>query len=161
MTCRRLTPTLLVLAALILPGMHAPARAESIGHCYTADVPSDIVLPDGSRHPAGTLKICLDRNYSPVTGLLATYVGGRPVGIFPGTLGTARATEAVGAPFFLFYRDAEGALELHGYAIPVGDAVNTYNMSPDGTEWDKFEVKSRWRLAALIGEGAVIPIAVD
>ena len=160
---RRLISSLLTLATLLLLGATAPALAGPNSHCYTGDVPSDIVLPDGSQHAAGKLKICLSRSYSPVTSLLETYVGGMPVGLYPGTVETARATEAFEAPFFLFYRNADGALELQGYAIPDGDSVHTYNMSPDGNEWNKFEVESRWELASLAdGEGgATILIAAD
>ena len=136
----------LTIVALTLVG--GVAAAGELGRCYTATLPSGVVLPDGSTHAPGSLKICLSREYSPVTGLHATYVDGRPIGLFQARARGAEAPADSEDPFFLFLRNANGELVLQGYAVPDGERLCAFNMAPDGNEWNLFKVKSRWELLA-------------
>ena len=52
----------LVLCAVLLAVLSVPgvARAGATKHCYTATLNSTIVMPDGSEHAPGQLKLCDD-----------------------------------------------------------------------------------------------------
>jgi hypothetical protein len=117
------------IAALIL---FAPAAAQGSGDCLQAEVPTPMVLPDGSEHPAGSLRICMSKNYSPVSGLHKTSVDGRVIGLFRSRQGVSEA-EFTGRndPFVLFHRGENDHLVLVGFAWPSGERLQTYRMNLD------------------------------
>ncbi len=118
--------TVLVIAALIA-GQGEALAAHDI--CVSAEVPEPIVLPDGSRHPAGVLTLCLRGDYSPVAAFHETYVNHMPIGLF---LSHQCASEgpAEAEPFMMFYRQAGGGLRLYAYALPSGDHMTNYFLDP-------------------------------
>lgn len=126
----RIAAALIVGVAILGP---AAARAQSTGDCLRVGVPSPIVLPDGSVHPAGTLVLCMSRAYSPVASLHRTYVDGRHMGLLLSRRGRSEGP-AEKHPQVLFRRTHEGALELLGYAWPDGKNMNTYLMSQEPRE---------------------------
>ncbi len=132
--------TLVAVALMIL--FSGIAAAGDAGRCYVADVPAEMVLPDGSAHAAGQLKLCV-REFSPVTGFHATYVDRRPAGMFLGRIGSAEGSAEDGAPFFVFRRQEAGELVLQGLAIVGEGGLCTYDLTPHG----QFEVTSSWELA--------------
>ena len=97
--------------------------------CVRADIAESFLLPDGSQHPAGQLRICLDRDYSPVAGLHTIAADGRTSGRFV----SRRVRPEVGspnAPQVAFTRDAAGLLVLRGYTLARGGRVEAYWMAP-------------------------------
>ncbi len=114
--------------ALVGPGL---AWAQSPGDCLRVEVPSPMVLPDGSVHPAGTLELCMSGTFSPVAALHTTRIEGATVGLLLSRRG--KSEEPVrDDPYVLFHRTPEGSLELLGYAWPDGKTMNTYLMKDFG-----------------------------
>ena len=128
-TTRKMHPRSLLGSAvltgiLLIPGF---AAAGERGRCISADVPAPMVLPDGSIHGAGHLRICFARSYSPVAGLHRTYVNGKSVGLYTSQKGEAEeATDSM--PFFVFRRNGLGNYVLEGYAAPDGSRTWTYRL---------------------------------
>jgi hypothetical protein len=116
--CPRAVP--LAAACLLLAGT---ALAASPGRCVTAAVPWPFVLPDGSVHPAGTLTLCLSRVHDPVTGLHELRVGRHPIGLYLSRLGRG---EGEPHPVVVFAPSARGSYRLVGYALPLGDTLETF-----------------------------------
>ncbi len=114
--------TVLVVAALVA-GQGEALAARDI--CVSAEVPEPILLPDGSWHPAGVLKLCLRGDYSPVAAFHETYVNHMPIGLFLSHQCVSEGT-AEAEPFMMFYREPNGGLRLYGYALPSGDHMATY-----------------------------------
>jgi hypothetical protein len=125
----------LILAALALPGM---TPAQETGRCYKADVPAPMILPDGSEHGPGRLKLCLIGK-GPVDGLHKTYVDGIPIGEFRSRRGTSEGRGEAVEAFFVFLRGVDGRLLLEGYAVASGEKLRTYHMGrvrgPTTTAW--------------------------
>jgi hypothetical protein len=103
---------LLVGAALIAPG----AQAAS-GGCYSANIDEPFVLPDGTQHDAGSLRLCNDRAFSPVSSLHRIHVDGMPVGMHITRHSSGKGT-GVTEPTMIFNREDDGHLRLLGYALP-------------------------------------------
>ena len=118
-------PVTLAMAALITG---ADARAVVPTHCVSVDVPAPVTLPDGSIQPAGELRLCLTRNYNPVTGLHRIYVDRMPVMML---LSRASNAEAPGdsRPTVLFYGSLETGLRLVGYNVASNGKVFSYLLS--------------------------------
>jgi hypothetical protein len=123
---------LLLIAALAPPSSANPHQAR---RCVSADVDSPIVLPDGSRHPAGSLKICMSRAHSPVASIHETRVNGSKIGMYPSR---TFLNEESGSrydsrdPYVVFRRDSSGDLVLQGYAVPEGRRMRTFLMAHPG-----------------------------
>jgi hypothetical protein len=130
---------LVALVALLAAG---GAGAEVTGTCVRADVPNPVVLPDGTAHPAGQLRICLSGRFSPVAGLHRTYVNGRFAGMFLSRRVTSEGPVDEHEPFMLFRRNAAGPWELYGYALPHGEGLVSYRMDTIGKS--KGQEKRRW-----------------
>jgi hypothetical protein len=105
--------TLLGVLALLALG-----DALAYDDCATATVDRPIVLPDGSRHAAGVLTLCLSQDFSPVSSLHLAFVDGRTVGQWLSRRDTSESGAA--APVMVFEQQPDGALRLAGYAMPSG-----------------------------------------
>jgi hypothetical protein len=118
--------SLLMLSAALASA--AWAGGVQTGRCISADVDSPIVLPDGSRHAAGSLEICMSRIHSPVASLHETRVNGRQVGLYLSR--TARNEQRADGrePYMVFGRSDEGDLVLRGYVVPDGDRMRAFRM---------------------------------
>jgi hypothetical protein len=121
----------LILGTLVIVIFTFAARevAAQPRACVRADIAETFVLPDGSQHPAGQLRICLDRDYSPVAGLHTIAADGHATGRFL----SRRVKPEVGspeAPQVAFVRDAAGVLVLRGYTLAHGGRVDAYWMAP-------------------------------
>ena len=97
--------------------------------CVRATVEEPFVLPDGSRHPAGLLRICLDRDYSPVSGLHTIVSEDRGPGWFLSRRNRVEGEDAA-SPRMAFVRDSSGALRLRGYTLARGHRVEAYWIEP-------------------------------
>jgi hypothetical protein len=123
-----LLPGPVLIVTLLQP---AVAQTESRGQCVTAEVPAPMILPDGTAHPRGTLRLCFSEALSPVTGLHRAYVDGRFAGMFVSRRGTSEAPGEDRNPFLMFARKASGQLELKAYAIPLSDdRLRSYHVGP-------------------------------
>jgi hypothetical protein len=102
--------------------------------CIRAEIDRPVILPDGEAYPPGTLRLCLDREYSPVSGLHLTSMGGRTAGLFVSrdTLSEGEAQNGMDA-LMIFRRVYGGSLFLAGYAVPYKDRIRVYWMEQAGT----------------------------
>jgi hypothetical protein len=143
---------LAIVTALFIPSI---AVASEVGRCVTADIPSDIVLPDGSLHAAGPLRICLSVDYNPVSGLHKTYVDGKLQGLFVSRRIESEDVDSRQDPYIQFHRMPSGELFLRGYGIPIGTRLMTYRMRPmkqrkNLPEQDRFAIAPGTELEPVI-----------
>jgi hypothetical protein len=110
-----------VIATLIVGGA---AWAVVPAHCIALDVPAPFVLPDGSIHPAGELRVCLSRNFNPVSGLHRIYIDGIPTGFLLSHIANAEIPKDA-TPSALFYGES-GRLRLVGYTVAANGKVFSY-----------------------------------
>ena len=101
---------LILMGALMLTATGAIAG----GRCYTAEVPQTMVLPNGSTHAPGLLRICPDQAISPVSILHRTDVGGRPMGMFLSVPRNVEMSVEEGKAQFVFMRNARDELARVG-----------------------------------------------
>jgi hypothetical protein len=136
----------IVLTLLLFPAT-GTIWAGDHGRSYSAIVSSEVILPDGSVHPPGSLRIRLSRSYSPVSGLHEIFVNGAPIGMYSSRIGKAEGSAAVREPFFLFLRNDRNQLMLQGYAVSLGREIRIYEMAPRRDKPKAAEVTSQWELA--------------
>ena len=106
-----------------------PAHAQS-RFCASAWIQEPFILPDGSAHAPGTLKVCTDTAISPVAQLQRTYVDGMPIGAFLSRRQTGELPVSDKAPaLFVFQRDLEGRLCLERYAVWDGRKARSFDMT--------------------------------
>ena len=122
----RLLRSLGLLAALVLPALPGTAVAGQ-RVCTTATIEEPFVLPDGSEHDAGSLKICHLQKHYPSSSLLVSYVDGQNVGVLLGIAGHNEAGPRSN-PFMMFARDPDGRLRLYGYALQEGSGLATFTL---------------------------------
>jgi hypothetical protein len=116
----------LAVAALAL--LTSTASADEIGHCYTADVPFEIVLPDGTAHGPALLTICVTRRGGPVARYLKISVNRRAVGEYPARIAQAEDWPVDRDVVFAFRPNGHGQLVLEGCAFPSPDGTPTYDL---------------------------------
>lgn len=104
------------------------AAEAATGVCVRVDVDAAMVLPDGSIHDPGTLRICERRAFTPVASLHAMYVEGAPVAML---LSQKRISETPGdeAPSIFFERDGRGRLRLLGYVLPESGTSVSFTLA--------------------------------
>jgi hypothetical protein len=117
---------LLIVAAALAPA--SLARGPQAGRCISADVGSPIVLPDGSRHSAGSLEICMSRIHSPVASLHETRIDGHHVGIYVAQSAPNEEYAKGLEPYMVFGRSVAGDLVLRGYVVPDGKRMRAFRM---------------------------------
>ena len=113
-------------AVLVCLAAGGAAWAVVPAHCIAIDVPAPFVLPDGTVYPAGELRLCLNRNFNPVTGLHRVYIEHMPVGFLMSRVSNAETPKEAG-PSVLFYSDG-GHLRLVGYTIASNGKVFSYRL---------------------------------
>ena len=120
-----------IVGLLVILATWAPvsfARGPKAGRCISADVDSPIVLPDGSRHSAGSLEICMSRIHSPVASLHETRIDGRQIGIYLGQSAPNEEYAKGREPYMVFGRSIAGDLVLRGYVVPDGKRMRAFRM---------------------------------
>ena len=122
---RRVTLGLVLLGALMLPATATTAQARS---CYTAEIPGTIVLPDGSDHAPGILRLCTDQAISPVSILHSSFVRGRPVGMFLSVPRVIEHRVEAGTAQSVFERGAGDELNLVGFIVGARGKTTLYEM---------------------------------
>ncbi len=123
---RRRPRVLMVAALAVLVPLASQAQS---GGCLSVTAPRPVVLPDGSIREAGPLRICLERDYTPVWSLHTVYFDGRMVGLYRARKSVA-ATEGDHPPYVAFIRTDEDALVLIGYGQPGNDRMRIYRLDP-------------------------------
>jgi len=116
-------------AVAVRPAIAGPTE------CIVGSVPAPFVLPDGVERPAGSLKICVTRELSPVAAMHRLSVDGMPIAFAQSRTGRSEV-EPPAEPYMLFRRDRGAVLSLVGYGWPDGSAARTYLFSSsrqDGT----------------------------
>jgi hypothetical protein len=113
-------------AVLVCLAVGGAAWAVVPAHCIAIDVPAPFVLPDGTVYPAGELRLCLNRNFNPVTGLHRVYIEHMPVGFLMSRVTNAE-TPKEAAPSALFYAEG-GRLRLVGYTVASNGKVFSYRL---------------------------------
>ena len=115
------------------------AAAESNGRCVRADVPATMVLPDGTMHEPGSIRICMMRKLSPVTGYHKIHVDNIAHGRFISRFEHSEGLSDDGKPFLQFARTQAGAFILEAYAVPAGNRMLVYTIqqqkSRPSDEW--------------------------
>jgi len=131
-TARSLLLPLVVCVALSAAASTV-ASAQPLGSCVAARTDAPVVLPDGSRHPAGSLVLCAASSYTPGTMLHEARVNGARVGLFRSHshIAEGRARD-LRDPVFLFGRAEDGDLVLQGFATTDGDDVRAYRFDALG-----------------------------
>jgi hypothetical protein len=112
----------------------APAVAASSNACVSVQLNAPFRLPDGAVYPAGELRLCDTRSYSPVSQFHVVLVNGSAVGQFQSR---RRGTEIgeIGAPEVVFEREPAGTLALVGYILPVGRGSVAFRLKGEGESW--------------------------
>jgi hypothetical protein len=137
---------------LALPA--AVPAADETGDCVQAFVDESMVLPDGSQHPPGTIRICLEMRYSPVAGLHKTSIDGRTIGLFQSRHRLSEGIAEDPTAKLVFRRIPDGGLTLLGYAIPVHERTALYWMGDAGGTGRRGErAPAGPDLAGRIGDG--------
>jgi len=106
--------------------------SQDLGRCARVEVPWPIVLPDGSAHEAGSLKLCLQQMWTPVAGLHEIRVNGTAIGLFMSRVGRSEGPAAARAPIVVFRRNGTDEHYLAGYAWPDGEVMRTYALHKFG-----------------------------
>lgn len=152
---------LIVLAVVGIVVAPAFGAGSVKGRCVGVRLEAPIVLPDGSVHPAGALRLCDAVAFSPVTTLHAMYVNGQPVGLMASH---TRRSEGGGSiqPSVVFERDTRGRLILLGYVVPShGESVSYALASPSVRSSDEGEAATATAAAPTTGETAIGLVAMS
>jgi hypothetical protein len=132
-----------IVARLFVFGAGA-THADELAGCYRATIPAPIVLPDGSEHPEGDLRICTTRQLSPVEWLHVMYIGGGAIGAFRGRDTVIERGIEPRPPEFVFLRGSDGSLRLFGFTTSAPSGARLHKLIP---------------VAGLRGESDVVLIA--
>ncbi len=125
------TTKILILASALLC---TATVAQAGGRCFHAEIPQSMVLPDGSTHAPGGLRICLEQTISPASTLHRGDVGGRPVGMFLSAPRPIELTVEDGKAQFVFKKTIDDELALIGYAVTEGDETTFFDLGRYVTE---------------------------
>lgn len=128
----RITRLMCIIAIFAVATPLATTMAGS-APCIRAEIDRHVILPDGKSYPPGTLRLCLDREYSPVAGLHRTSMDGRAAGLFISRK-TLSEGENPGLEAMIIFRRTPGSgLALAGYAVPYKDRIQVYWMEQAST----------------------------
>lgn len=117
----------ILIAALLL--LSQPLLAGERGRCVRLDFDTPVTLPDGSVHDNGTLRVCLERDLTPVSGLHAIYVDNVPIGYFSSQ--AFAPEDATPRPAAVAFERSADATRLIGYTVSNGRSVEAYRLRPE------------------------------
>jgi hypothetical protein len=124
-----LTVVAIVVAVLVAsPSLIAQQR----GRCAVTELPGKLVLPDGTVHDAGEVKICFEGWHNPSSGRHVIFVDGKKWGYLLSRSGNSdKSTTQV--PVFVFTpRTEHHHVRLLGYAWPDGDGMSVHVLHRPG-----------------------------
>lgn len=107
-----------------------PAQAQRLGECVRVELDAAVVLPDGSLHETGLLRLCFDRKMNPAAGIHEIRVDDAAQ-MAVSRIARAEADVVDGA-VVVFERNRAGELRLIGYAVPDGERLVTFTMERPG-----------------------------
>ena len=154
----------LLFVAVVVLAVSGPAVAALDG-CFSAQVEAPFVLPDGSGHAPGELRVCMVDYANPATGLYVISVDGAPMGRYRARLDRVENGGQADAALLVFAR-REGAttLELQGVTVAGAGEVKVHDFSRRSrdvmirvlTDWDLAEAAAseadRSTLVAVLGD---------
>jgi hypothetical protein len=115
-----------LLTACLLLALPGTAQAGQ-RLCTSATIEEPFVLPDGSEHAAGSLKLCHLQKHYPTSELLVSYVDGKNVGLLLGVSGHNESSPDAD-PFLMFARGRDGRLRLYGYGLNKASGMATFTL---------------------------------
>jgi len=118
-----------IVIGLVVFGAGA-THGAALSSCYRAAIPAPIVLPDGSMHPEGELRICTTRRLSPVESLHVMYVGGGAIGAFRGRDTLIERGSEPPQPEFVFLPRSDGSLRLFGFITSDPKGTRLHKLIP-------------------------------
>lgn len=106
--------------------------AQQRGRCALTELPGQLVLPDGTVHDSGEVKICFEGWHNPSSGRHLIFVDGRKWGYLLSR--SARSGEPLAdVPVFVFTpRTEHHHVRLLGYAWPDGDGMSVHVLHRPG-----------------------------
>jgi len=90
--------SILILTATVLAV--APGAVQARSRCLTAEVPLPVVLPDGSVHDSGALRLCVSGRLNPVSDFHKIHFEGNAIGEYAGR--TIPSEAPLGRPYLIF-----------------------------------------------------------
>ena len=118
--------TAIIIVGLALAA--GAAEAEESGSCYGAMTPASIVLPDGSVHAQGELRVCMTRRLSPVEWINVISVNGDAIGAFRGGDGAIERGLDPHQPEFVFLKRPDASLQLFGFITSDRHGARLHNL---------------------------------
>jgi hypothetical protein len=103
--------------------------------CVRAPIAEPFLLPDGSLHREGLLRICLDHVYTPAAVLHTIVTADGSAGVFLGRRQVPEGRMEARSSWarFVFTRNESRTLSLLGYAVATGGATEIYWIRALGT----------------------------
>ena len=106
--------------------------AQQRGRCAVTELPGHLVLPDGTVHESGELKVCFEGWHNPSMGRHVIFVGGKKWGYLLSRSGRSDELKA-DVPIFVFTaRSEHHHVRLLGYAWPDGDRMSIHVLHRPG-----------------------------
>ena len=136
---RRFTVGVLAVLAIALAVLVASPElvAQQRGRCAVTELPGHLVLPDGTVHEAGELKICFLDWHNPSAGRHLILVDGKKWGYLLSRSGKSDESMA-DVPVFVFTpRTEHHHVRLLGYAWPDGDGMSIHVLHRPGRKVSK------------------------
>jgi hypothetical protein len=124
---------LVVLATALAVLVTSPAPiAQQRGRCAVTELPGHLVLPDGTVHDSGELKICFEDWHNPSSGRHVILLDGKKWGYLLSRSGRSDKSRT-DVPVFVFTpRTEHQHVRLLGYAWPDGDGMSIHVLHRPG-----------------------------
>lgn len=120
---------ILVMASALALAAGGNTGASTGRRCVIAWVPSNVVLPDGSVHSPGLLRLCNTHVLSPASTLHELTMDGAPVGLLAGRAYRTEGGGPLERPVIFFCREKTGDLRLVGYVVPTAKGSVGFDLS--------------------------------
>ena len=161
-TARKATTPLRIWLVFLLATVPAAGVAVGgSGPCFSVSVTDSVVLPDGSVHDAGVVRICVSHELSPVTAVHKVYVDREHVAMLVSKVGQGEAL-GDGNPVVMFNRDSRGRLHLAGFAAPEDGRMTNYLLHRAGfRRVGKVAPPLKQKIAQTADAGTVLIAARD
>lgn len=124
---------LTILAIAVAVVVTSPSLiAQQRGRCAVTELPGQLVLPDGTVHDSGEVKICFDGWHNPSSGRHVIFVDGKKWGYLLSRSGESDEL-TTDVPVFVFTpRTEHHHVRLLGYAWPNGDGMSVHVLHRPG-----------------------------
>jgi len=140
-----------ILAAALFAAAIGSVGVAEAATCYTANVSTAVVLPDGSVRGPGALKVCLAGMMNPVAGYHEISIDGEKLGRFVGSFDRADGDGKTEVVLLVFLRNPLAQLVLEGYVVARRDGIDAHRLGPHADESVVPDVVTDWQLARRRG----------